>query len=45
MEEDEILSSPSPVASPSSVASPSPVASPDIVCTRCPVLEKKILFY
>ena len=37
--EEEILPSPSPVASPSSVA------SPDIVCTRCPVLEEKILFY
>jgi len=33
MEEEEML------------ASPSPVASPNTVCTRCPVLEKKSVFY
>ena len=33
MEEEEML------------ASPSTVASPNTVCTRCPVLEKKIVFY
>ena len=33
MEEEEML------------ASPSPVASPNTVCTGCPALEKKIVFY
>ena len=32
MEEEEVL------------ASPIPVASPSTVCTRCPVLEKKTIF-
>ena len=27
------------------LASPSPVASPNTVCTRYPALEKKIVFY
>ena len=27
------------------LASPSPVASINTVCTRCPVFEKKIVFY
>ena len=27
------------------LVSPSPVASPNTVCTRCSVLEKKIVFY
>ena len=33
MEEEEML------------AIPSPVASPNAVCTRCPVLEKKIVLF
>ena len=45
MEEEEILPSSSPVASPNPAVSPNPVASPDSVCTRCPVLEKKIIFH
>ena len=33
------------LASPIPVASSSPEASPSTVCTRCPVLEQKIIFY
>ena len=33
MKEEEVL------------ASPSPLASPNAVCTRCTVLEKNIIFY
>jgi len=33
MEEEEML------------ARPSPLATPNTICTRCPVLEKNIVFY